>query len=211
MEAYRHINQFMTSEEVRHFNDIIQQNASLFSETYGRGGLGPRYRVINGDQILSQLAEIATFGQKRVLPMVENMAGEPLHFMGFSKRSMRIQVYDKKHHGFRWHFDGHSYTALLCLKNTNCGQTQLISPGLSRVLRFFLYPLYAVPRVFSIMPYQAIAMESGDLFLMRGSRLLHRGVTLGEEGERILAVYTYDEIDKKPNPIRDKIARALNY
>lgn len=201
----------MTSDEVRNFNDLIQQNAALFTETSGRRGLGPRYRVIDGDQIRSQLPEIAAFGEQRVQPMAEDLAREPLRFLGFSKRSMRIQVYDKKHHGFRWHFDGHSYTALLCLINTNHGQTHLISPGLSRVLRFLLYPLYAVPQVFSIMPYQTITMEAGDLILMRGSRLLHRGVTLDEDGERILVVYTYDEPDKKRNPIRDKIARALNY
>ncbi len=211
MEAYRHLKQFMTHEEVQQFTYLIQHNAALFTETSGRGGLGPRYRVIDGDQIRSQLPEIANFGEERVRPIAEEFAQQPLHLFGSSKRAMRIQVYNKKHHGFRWHFDGHSYTTLLCLKNTNRGQTQLISPGLSQVLRFLLYPLYAVPQVFSIMPYQTITLEAGDLYLHRGSRLLHRGVTLDEEGERILVVYGYDELDKKRNPIRDKIARALNF
>ena len=210
-DVYRHIKQFLVPEEVRHFRDLIQHNAALFTETFGRGTMGPRYRVIDGDQIRSQLPEIANFGEERVRPIAEQFAGEPVQLFGFSKRSMRIQVYDKKRHGFRWHFDGHSYTALLCLKNTNRGQTQLISPGLSQVLRFLLYPLYPVPQVFSIMPYQTITLEAGDLYLHRGSRLLHRGVTLDEEGERILVAYGYDELDKKRNPIRDKIARALNY
>lgn len=54
-------------------------------------------------------------------------------------------------------------------------------------------------------------MEQGDLLIIRGGRALHRGVTLDEKGERLLIVYAFDELDKKPNPLRDKIARALNY
>ena len=179
-DVYRHINQFMTHEEVRRFTDLIRQNAALFTETSGRGGLGPRYRAINGDQIRSQLPEIAAFGDQRVRPIAEQFAQHQLCLLGSSKRAPRVQVYDKKHHEFRWHFDEAPYVAFVCLTNTNRGQTHLIPPGLSRVLRFLLYPLYAVPQVFSIMPYEAITMEAGDLFLMRGSRVLHRGVTLDE-------------------------------
>ena len=78
-------------------------------------------------------------------------------------------------------------------------------------LGFALYPLYAVPQAFSIVPHQVTQMEAGDLLIMRGSHVLHRGVTLADEGERILVVYAYDEVGKRPNPIRDKIARVLNY
>ena len=211
MEAYRRIKKFMTSDELENFTDLIHKNTELFSETLGRGTLGPRYRVVNGDQLRSQMPEVETFGEQRVRPIVEHFAGEPLRPMDFSKRSMRIQLYEKKQHGFRWHFDGHSYVALLCLKNTNRGQVHVISPRLSQFLRFLFYPLYAVPQVFSLMPYKEITVEAGDLLLMRGSRVLHRGVTLEEKGQRLLIVYTYDELDKKPNPLRDKIARALNY
>ncbi len=42
--------------------------------------------------------------------------------------------------------DGHPYVALATLENSNEGQTQFISPGLSRWLRFLLYPLYAFLR-----------------------------------------------------------------
>ena len=214
MEEYRHIKQFMAPEEVRHFNDLIQQNAILFTETAGRGTLGPLYRVIDGDQIHSEMSEIEACGDQLVRPATEQFAGEPLRPMVFSKRSMGVLLYEKKHHGFRWHFDGHSYAALLCLKNTNRGQTHVISPRLSQFLRFLFYPLYAVPKVFSIMPHKEITMEQGDLLIIRGGRALHRGVTLDEKGERLLMVYAFDELDKKPNPLRnlrDKIARALNY
>lgn len=157
------------------------------------------------------MPEIEAYGERRVRPVAERLAGERLRLMGSSKRSMRIQVYDQKRHGFRWHFDGHTYAALLTLKNTNRGQTHVISERASRILRFLLYPLYFVPEVFSIVPYHEIMTEAGDLLFIRGSHALHRGVTLEEEGERILLVYTYDETDKKPNPIRDRIARAINY
>jgi hypothetical protein len=46
---------------------------------------------------------------------------------------------------------------------------------------------------------------------MRGARALHRGITLSDQGERILIAYTFDSPDKKPNPFRDWIARRLNY
>jgi hypothetical protein len=41
--------------------------------------------------------------------------------------------------------------------------------------------------------------------------VLHRGVTLLAEGERILLAYTYTQPGVKPNPFRDFVARRLNY
>ena len=211
MDSWHLIKNFMIAGELQQFNRLIWNKAELLVETFGRAGLGPRYRVIDGDQIRKAIPEIEAYGERRVRPVAERLAGQPLRLMGSSKRSMRIQVYDQKRHGFRWHFDGHSYAAILTLKNTNRGQTHVISEGLSRILRFLLYPLYPVPSVFSIVPYQAIVGEAGDLLFIGGSRVLHRGVTLEREGERILLVYTYDETDRKPNAIRDRIARGLNY
>ena len=96
MEAYRRIKKFMTSDELGKFTDLIHKNTELFSETLGRGTLGPRYRVVNGDQLRSQMPEIGAYGEQRVHPIVEHFAGEPLRPMDFSKRSMRIQLYEKK-------------------------------------------------------------------------------------------------------------------
>jgi hypothetical protein len=142
---------------------------------------------------------------------MERFAGEPLQPLGSSRRAMRVQAYERRDHGFRWHLDGHRYVALVTLKNTNRGQTQFISPGLTRFLRFLLYPLYAVPQVFSILPRAAVTAAPGDLLVMRGGSTLHRGITLDDEGERILIAYTYDEVGKEPNRFRDWIARRLNY
>lgn len=211
MESYRHVPGFLSGDELSRLTLLIGDHEDLYTEVHGRGGLGPRYRVIDGDQIHSELAEVEELGDRRVRPLAEEFAGEPLRPLGSSKRSMRVQAYERREHGFRWHLDGHAYVALVTLKNTNGGQTQFISPALTRFLRFLLYPLYAVPQVFSIFPRSAVTARPGDLLVMRGARALHRGITLSDQGERILLAYTFDSPDKKPNPLRDWIARRLNY
>jgi hypothetical protein len=211
MEVYRHVPGFLAPEELRRLARLIEDQEDLYTEVHGRGGLGPRYRVIDGDQIRDRLPEVEELGRCRVQPLAEELAGRALSPLGSSKRSMRVQAYERREHGFRWHLDGHAYVVLVTLKNTNGGQTQFISPGLTRFLRFLLYPLYAVPQVFSIFPRRSVTARAGDLLVMRGARTLHRGITLSDEGERILLAYTFDAPGKKPNPFRDWIARRLNY
>jgi len=211
MEAYRHVPGFMTAEELARLRRLVAERQDLLTEVHGRGGLGPRYRVIDGDQIHDRLPAVEELGETRVRPLAEAFAGRPLAPLGSSRRSMRVQVYERRDHGFRWHFDGHPYVVLVTLENTNQGQTQFISPGLSRWLRFLLYPLYAFPQVFSLFPRSTVETRPGDLLVMRGGRVLHRGVTLSDAGERILLAYTYAEPGRKPNPFRDWIARRLNY
>lgn len=211
MEAYRHVPGFARPEEVQRLRQMVDARQDLFTEVYGRGGLGPRYRVIDGDRIREQLPAIYEFGRDRVGPLAAKFAGRPVDFLGSSRRAMRVQAYERKDHGFRWHFDGHPYVALVTLINTNRGETQFISPRLSRWLRFLLYPLYAFPQLFSLFPRRGVEMQPGDLLIMRGGRNLHRGITLADEGERILLAYTFDEPGRKPNPFRDFIAKRLNY
>ncbi|HYG63360.1 MAG TPA: hypothetical protein VEL74_12320 [Thermoanaerobaculia bacterium] len=211
MELYRHVPGFLSAEEVSRFLRLLEDHEDLYTEVHGRGGLGPRYRVIDGDQIHEMLPEVEALGDRRVRPLAEEFAGQPLRPLGSSKRSMRVQTYERREHGFRWHLDGHAYVVLVTLQNTNGGQTQFISPGLTRFLRFLLYPLYAFPQVFSIFPRRAVTAHAGDLLAMRGARAIHRGVTLSDQGERILIAYTFDAPDKKPNPFRDWIAKRLNY
>lgn len=211
MEAYRHVPGFLSAEELGRLARLIGDHEELYTEVHGRGGLGPRYRVIDGDQIRERLREVEELGDQRVRPLAEAFAGGPLRPLGSSKRAMRVQAYARREHGFRWHLDGHAYVALVTLANTNEGQTQFISPALTRILRFLLYPLYAVPQVFSLFPRSAVTARPGDLLVMRGGRTLHRGITLSDEGERVLLAYTYDPPDKKPNPFRDWIAKRLNY
>jgi hypothetical protein len=211
MEAYRHVPGFMSAEELQRLRQLVAERQDLMTEVHGRGGLGPRYRVIDGNQIHDHLPAVEDFGETRVKPLAEDFARHPLIPLGSARRAMRVQVYERRDHGFRWHFDGHPYVALVTLENSNEGQTQFISPGLSRWLRLLLYPLYAFPQIFSIFPRSTVTARPGDLLVMRGGRVLHRGVTLLEEGERVLLAYTYTPPDHKPNPFRDFVARRLNY
>jgi hypothetical protein len=209
--AYHLIRNFVTTSELDQLRQIIDEKYNLFTHTSGLGNLGPRYSVIDGDQIRSQLPELLDYGEERVRPAVQEFASRPLRLMASTKRSMRIQRYQLRREGFRWHFDGHAYVALLTLKNTLRGETQVVSPKLSSVLRYLPSIFYTVPRLLDLLPHWSVVSRERDLLLMNGSRVLHRGVSLGRHGDRVLLVYAYDETGKTANPILDKIARRINY
>jgi hypothetical protein len=211
MEGFRHVRGFLSESEVAALKAAVDRSDALYTEVHGKGGLGPRYRVIDGDQILAELPAIAELGDRRVRPLAEDFAGRPLAPLASSKRAMRVQSYSRREHGFRWHFDGHAFVALVTLENGNEGQTHFLSHWLSRILRFALYPLYPFPQVFSILPYEAVTARPGDLLVMRGAQILHRGVSRSENGRRVLLAFTYDQPGKKANPFRDAIAKRLNY
>jgi hypothetical protein len=124
---------------------------------------------------------------------------------------MRIQAYVSKDHSFRWHLDTQAYVALVCLINTNGGQTCMVSPAITRLLRPLRYPLYPFPQVFDLLPCEKITLQAGDMLFMRGSRMLHRAVTADEEGERMLIVFAYDPPDKKQNPLMEMMVRRINF
>ena len=210
-KGFRHVRGFLAEGELADWRVLLARHEHLFRDVEGKGGLGPRYRVIDGDQILAELPSIAELGDRRVRPLAEDFAGRPLHPLQSSKRAMRVQAYARREHGFRWHFDGHDYVALVALENGNGGQTHFMSPALSRLLRFLLYPLYPFPQVLSIFPYEPVTMAAGDLLVMRGAQVLHRGVTRSDDGQRVLFAFTYDPPEKRPNRLRDFIARRLNY
>jgi hypothetical protein len=211
MEAYLHVPGFLTDDELGRLRDVAARCDASFVAVDGKGGLGPRYRVLDGDQIRAQAPEVVAFGAERIQPVAERFAGRPLQYLDFSKRAIRFQAYEREGDGFRWHFDGHSYVALVTLHNSNQGETHFISIGLSRILRFLLYPLYAFPQLFSLAPYRRVRPAPGDLLVMRGGKSLHRGVTRSKEGQRLAVLYTFDERGKKPSALRDFIARQLNY
>jgi hypothetical protein len=211
MEPYRHVRGFLPEADVAGFRELLERNEPLYTEVEGKGGLGPRYRVIDGDQIVARLPQIAALGHERVRPLAEDFAGRALAPLTSSKRAQRVQSYERREHGFRWHFDGHDYVALVTLENGNEGQTHFLSHTLSRILRPFLYALYPFPQLFSIFPYESVTARPGDLLIMRGAKILHRGVSRAEEGRRVLFAFTFDPLGKRANRLRDAIARRLNY
>jgi hypothetical protein len=210
MDPCQRIEGFLSLHEVTALERLLRAKSSLLTETAGSKGLGPRYAVIDGEQIRRELPELEALGETRVRPLLERFAGRRVELLASPRRSMRVQVYRDKRHGFRWHFDAHPYAAMVTLENTNGGQTQVVPEGWSRVLRFLLYPLYPFPGVFSLAPRRALTMNAGDLLLLCGARVLHRGVTL-RDGERTLLFYAYDVPGRKPNALRDRVARWLNY
>jgi len=52
---------------------------------------------------------------------------------------------------------------------------------------------------------------AGDLLVIKGGEVLHRGVTTREDGERLVFVATYNPVGTKPTPLWDWFARRLNY
>jgi hypothetical protein len=209
--AYQHVEGFLSDADVAFYRRLVEGHAGLLTEIRGRGGLGPRYRVIDGDQIRAQLPAIEILGRERVRPLVERFAGEPLGAFASPRRAQRVQIYSRPDQGFRWHRDGHPYVALVTVENGNAGQTQFISPALSRFLRYLIYPLYPLPQLWSLLPRSAVTCGAGDLLVMRGRLAIHRGVTLAASGRRILFVYAFDRAGHRPGALRDLIARKLNY
>ncbi len=211
MIFHAHVRGFLTSAEISALKGLVRAKESLFIEVSGRGGLGPSYQVIDGEQIRLHLPEIDHLGRQRILPALEKIVGAPVQLLESPRRCMRVQRYTQQKHGFRWHVDGHSFVALVALENNNQGQVQFFSPSFSRALKIFLYPLYFLPQVFSVFPFHRTALEPGDVLFFAGGKILHRGLTLQQDGERILLVFAYDEVGKKRTWLRDRIARALNY
>ncbi len=208
--SHRVIRGFLTDAERTHLQARVRAQAPLFQRNEGKRGLGPRYRVLDGHQVRAHLPEVEELGATRVKPLLEELAGERLQPLGSTKRAVRVQWYDRPADGFRWHFDAHGHAALLVLWNDNGGETQLVAEGLSRWLRPLVYALYPFPAVFSCLPRQSIRLEGGDLQMMRGDRLLHRGVST-RPGERLLLFWAFDPVGKRPSRVRDRVARMLNY
>lgn len=150
----RLIKGFATPAEIDALTRLIKAHDSLFKETSGKGRLGPRYRIIQGEEIRRELREISLFGAQRVRPAVEQFAERPLAESGLIAET-RVQAFDRSDHDFRWHFDTHPYSGLLTLWNENNSETQVVSPRLSRALRFVLYPLYPFPAIFNRVPIAA--------------------------------------------------------
>lgn len=210
MTVYHHIAGFLGHEETTRLLRGAEARAHLFREVTSLVGLGPRYRVIDGEQIRLHWPEIVAYGEGELRRMVERVTGLRLSLMGSPRRAIHVQVYARPDEGFRWHFDGHTLAAMVTLRNSGGGATELISPPLGRFLRLPFYALYPWPGVFSLLRAQRLIAEPGDLLILRGEKVLHRGV-MGGSGERWLLIFNYDEVGRRPSRLRDWLARRINY
>jgi hypothetical protein len=206
---FRHVRNYIGAEE-RDFvlSEIAEQSAHA-RRVDGRAGIGPRYAVLGGDVVAASLPRVAEIGA-RVRALVEEFAAARVEAFHDPVRRVRVQTYTEREDGFRWHFDGHRYAALVTLENESDGVTELIAPRTSSLVRPLFYPAYAVPQIFSLLPRTTVSMEAGDALIFSGSRSLHRGRSR-VAGRRTVLVYAFDVEGTKRSSARNWIARRLNY
>lgn len=210
MRCWRHVPGFLSPNRRAQFEAQIAEQRHRFVSVATPLGLGPRYRTMRGQDVERYLPEVVEFGATHVQPAVEEFAGRTLRRGANAGRALRVQVFDDASHEFRWHFDTSTAAALLTLQNTNGTQTQIIQPGWSRVVRPMYYPLYWAPGLFSLLPRTAVAAQPGDLLIMYGSQVLHRGLPTAAEGHRLLLVFAYEDVDRRATPWRDRFNKYLN-
>ena len=206
---FRLIERFLSESQRADLIQDIASHADAFRRVDGKRGVGPRYSVIDGEAIAARMPAIAEMAE-RVRPLAEDLGKMPLALFGDSKRCMRVQRYEMRDDGFRWHFDGHPFAALVTLENESEGVTEIVDAKVSRVVKPFFYATYAVPQMISLLPRRALAMNAGDLLLMRGRELLHRGRS-HRSGRRTILVFAYDRPEARPAPLRSLFARFVNY
>lgn len=209
MEEWRHLRGFAAADELASLRDLIGRCRPLFRPTRSTAGLGPNCLRIAGDPVREHLPALVGYGDRVVRPAVEALAGRALQPASDFRRAIRVQMFAGRAHSFRWHFDISPFAALLTIDNPNQSETQIVATRLSGALRLGFYALYWLPSVFSLLPHRAVVAGAGDLLVMRGAELLHRGVARGA-GERIIVTFTYDEIGAQPNRVRARVARFLN-
>ena len=213
-EAVRVVRGVATADEVGGLVSCIRRAPELFRAVDGSFGIAPRYRVMHGQAVRDALPEIVAFGEQRIRPLAEAFAGRPLAPLGDSPYEIRIQHFAEPSHKFRWHYDSHSYNALLTLVNTNDSETQVVAPALSRAIRHIYLPFALTPRLFSLVPHRSFGGAAGDVLLLRGEGLLHRGVSRSAHGERLLVVFCFNEAGKVPRRtswLRRRVLRSINF
>jgi hypothetical protein len=210
-EGYRLLSQFLSPEQTTGWLSLIESRGDLFKPVAAKAGMSLAYNVLDGfniDQNFPELSELAAGPLQRV---TEETFGVHLELMSDPKRAFRIQCYRHKQEGFKWHLDGGLYSALLTLVNTNEGATEVLSPEWSRVLFPVPYLLFPFARLLEFAKPKPVTARPGDLLVIKGGEVLHRGVTTREDGERLVFVATYNPVGTKPTPLWDWFARRLNY
>jgi hypothetical protein len=210
MEQWRTMPAFLSPQRCAHFEEQIAAQRHRFVSVAQPLRLGPTYRTLRGEDICRYLPEIVDFGATTIQPLVESFAGRPLRNALNPGRAVRLQLFDDRSHRVRWHFDTSSVAALLTLHNDNGSETQIITPSWSRRARPFYYPLFWGRPLFSLLPRSTVVSGTGDLLLMHGAQLLHRGVPTSTGGDRLLLVFAYEDPDRRPTPWREKFNKYMN-
>ena len=210
-EGYRMFPQFLSRAETDRWLGLVESRSELFKSVNGKAGMSLPYHVLDGYKIDEQFPEFRELAAGALLRITEETFGVKLELMADPKRAFRIQRYRTKHEGFKWHLDGGLYSALLTLVNTNEGATEVLSPEWSRVLFPVPYLLFPFARLLELATPKPVVARAGDLLVIKGGEILHRGVTTKADGERLVFVATYNPVGTKPTPLWDWFARKLNY
>jgi len=207
----RRFPQYFPPSETARLRGQIEARPDLFQAVAAKAGMNLAYHVIDGRRIEAELPEIFALAAGRLREVAEEAAGVPLELMGDPKRALRVQKYTAREEGFLWHFDGGLWGALLTLTNSNGGGTEVMSPRLSRLLAPAPYLLFPFQGLISRAPSTLLVSAPGDLVILRGGTILHRGITAEDDGERLLLAVSYDPVGRPRRRLREAFARWLNY
>ncbi len=209
--GYRVFPQFLSPQETERLLRQVQDRRDALKTVTAKARMNLAYHVVNGHEMQEDFPELCELAGGRLLELAQEQAGRPVELMRDPKRAIRIQHYRKKNEGFLWHLDGGEYGALLTLVNTNQGVTELLTPGMSRWLKPVPYLLFPFQGILARAHTTKVHAEAGDLVILHGGTVIHRGLIQQEEGERTLLAASYDRVGKKTSRIWEWIARRLNY
>ncbi|HJQ38282.1 MAG TPA: hypothetical protein VKB93_14185 [Thermoanaerobaculia bacterium] len=206
---FRLLEQYLSESERTALLDDIARHDAAFRRVDGKHGIGPRYSVIDGTVIAERIPSIAALAE-RIRPIAEDLGGMPLALFGDATRRMRVQRYDAREDGFRWHFDGHALAAVVTLENESEGVTELVDARVSRFVKPLFYAAYAAPQLASLLPRHSVKAKGGDVLVLRGRQSLHRGRSQ-RPGRRTILVFAYDRPGARPARWRNLFAKLVNY
>jgi hypothetical protein len=211
MTYLRVVHDFVPPDQLAGMHGAILAQQHRFKPVGTKAGMNLPYKVLNGYDLREHLPALAAFAAGPMLTVAQELAGEPLQLMADTKRDMRLQWYHGKHEGFRWHLDGGLYGALFTVTNDNEGATEMLTPRKSRWLWPVPYVLYPFPRILELAGPEPIAAGAGDLVVIRGGEIIHRGVIRRDRGDRILLAASFDPVGRARPRVWDALARWLNY
>ncbi len=210
-DGYQFSPGFLSVAETEHWRERVESRRALFRHVAAKVGMNLSYSVMNGHQVRDDMPDLFELIQGRLHEALQDAAGQPLALMRDPKRAVRIQWYRHRREGFRWHLDGGMYSVLLTLVNTNQGATQMISLRWSRYLKPVPYVLFPFQGLLAHAPTTVIQSHPGDLLLIQGGAVIHRGTNARSDGERMVLVASFDPVGRRPTPVWDWLARRLNY
>ena len=208
--GYRLFPGFLSAAETGRLLEKVREQAR-FQTVAAKAGMNLSYHVVDGNRTRDELPEFFALASGLLQETTQSLIEQPIELMRDPKRAVRIQCYRRQTDGFFWHLDGGAYGALLTLVNTNQGATDLLTPRLSRLLKPAPYLLFPFQRLLELARPTRIVTAPGDLLILHGGAIIHRGVMQLDEGERILLAASFDPVGRKKSAAWEWLARRLNY